>query len=341
MNIHSLTWGLIGLLIAGPATAQQTTEVHLDSSQAQAALVIMDAVSEGSEPTPEQWRALETSRPYLRLKEREASFNVGFTDADFRRFLSTPDQLARRTALADTLRLWNDIDMAEAGQRAFAYLPEGARLDAEVYFMIKPRRNSFVWDLTGEPAIFLYLDPAESAAKTRNTIAHELHHVGLGRACPASGGGSDARAVLRRWSSAFGEGLAMIAAAGGPDSHPHADSPAAMRAVWDASLERFDEDFRRQDAFFSALLRGEAGDDDAVAQTMVGYFGEQGPWYTVGWKMAQVIERSAGRRAVVDAYCHQGHVFAAYNDAARHLNTSGETLPLWSEEIVAAMAAPN
>lgn len=30
------------------------------------------------------------------------------------------------------------------------------------------------------PAIFLYVDPAESRAQFENTVAHELHHIGAG-----------------------------------------------------------------------------------------------------------------------------------------------------------------
>lgn len=337
MIMRSVAVALSMGVAASSAVAQEPLAIRPDNSEAEAALSIMRTVAESGEPTTRQWQALESSRPYVRLKQREAAFNVGFTDADFRTFLTSPDQLARHAALEDALRRWTAIDMTEAGRRAFAYLPEGARLEAEVYFMIKPRKNSFVWDVTGEPAIFLYLDPAQEPALTENFIAHELHHIGLGRACRAATVEEPTRAAsLRRWSGAFAEGLAMIAAAGGPDIHPHADSPAETRAVWDANVARFDEDLRTQDAFFTAMLRGEP-DDAAVNATMRGYFGEQGPWYTVGWKMAQTIERASGREALVDAFCRFGSVFGAYNDAARRLNASGESLPLWSDAVVSAM----
>lgn len=325
-------------ILAAPGAAEDRVRVRLDASQAHAALAVMDAVTEQGGATRAHWRTLETSRPYQRLKAREASLNVGFTDAEFRAFLTSPEQTARRVALAETLKRWETIDVAAQAQRAFDYLPPGARLEGEVYYLIKPRTNSFVWDLANAPGVFLYLDPAATAAQTRNTIAHELHHVGMARNCPAAEVGPDGPAQLRRWSGGFAEGLAMLAAAGGADRHPHADSAPEVRATWDRGVARFERDLREQDAFFARVVRGEAGDAAAVAEVMRGYYGEQGPWYTVGWRMAETLERVGGRPAVVEAFCRPGGVFSAYNDAARALNAAGEALPLWSPEVVAAMA---
>jgi Putative zinc dependent peptidase (DUF5700) len=59
------------------------------------------------------------------------------------------------------------------------YLPEQATIRAKVYPVIKPRTNSFAFEMETNPTIFLYLDPAESAAEFENTVAHELHHIGF------------------------------------------------------------------------------------------------------------------------------------------------------------------
>ena len=56
--------------------------------------------------------------------------------------------------------------------------PTEAYIHAKVFPVIKPITNSFVFETTTDPAIFLYLDPEESAAKFENTVAHELHHIG-------------------------------------------------------------------------------------------------------------------------------------------------------------------
>src|SRR5437899_6336594 len=93
------------------------------------------------------------------------------------------------------------------------------------------------------------------------------------------------------WMSAFGEGFAMLAAAGGPEVHPHATSPEAERARWDRDMTHFNGDLRELDRFFRDILDGRLAGDDEVRKAGMAFFGVQGPWYTVGYRMATVIER--------------------------------------------------
>jgi hypothetical protein len=48
----------------------------------------------------------------------------------------------------------------------------------------------------------------------------------------------DARKAAR-WMSAFGEGMAILAAAGSPDAQPMADFPERDWILWDLEAERF------------------------------------------------------------------------------------------------------
>lgn len=327
------------LIWTASLAAAQEAQVRMDASEAEAALGVLDAHAEGRDPGA-AFTALVATRPYQRLKQREASLNRAFTDEEFAAFLASPATVERRTALRGTLERWRSIEVAGAAARAFAYLPEGAGLKAEVYFLVKPRPNSFVFEPSGdEAAVFLYLDPEKAPSEVDNIIAHELHHIGFAQNCsgPAPAGETEGARRVRAWSGAFGEGLAMMAAAGGPDVHPHDSSPPDARAVWDQSMTRFSADFAEQDVYFLKVLRGEAGDDRAVSSAMRAYFGVQGPWYTVGWKMAEVIERALGRPAVIDAFCRPGAVFSAYNRAARQLNLNGADLPLWNDTLAAAL----
>lgn len=109
--------------------------------------------------------------------------------------------------------------MTNAARLALAYLPKDARINAKIYPEIKTRENSFVHDIDTGPAIFLYLDPKKSKEKFENDVAHEMHHIGYGTACPAKKTSDEiarlpknARTVLT-WMGAFGEGFAMLAAA--------------------------------------------------------------------------------------------------------------------------------
>ena len=44
------------------------------------------------------------------------------------------------------------------------------------------------------------------------------------------------------WLGAFGEGEAMLAAAGSADRHPHWEDNAAARAQWDSDMMHFNSD---------------------------------------------------------------------------------------------------
>jgi hypothetical protein len=83
-----------------------------------------------------------------------------------------------------------------------------------VYPLIKPKTNSFVFRTSHGMAIFLYLDPAVTGPKFENTVVHELHHIGYAAACPAASDATTPAATARLYLGGFGEGLAVLAAAG-------------------------------------------------------------------------------------------------------------------------------
>ena len=65
------------------------------------------------------------------------------------------------------------------------------------------------------------------------------------------------------------------------------------------------------------------------------FYGTQGPWYTVGWKMAVVIEKTYGRRELIECMCDGRKLLRTYNRAAAKLNRrSRDKLAVWSEPIV-------
>jgi hypothetical protein len=196
-----------------------------------------------------------------------------------------------------------------------------------------------VFDLKNDPAIFLYLDPAVSREQFENTLAHELHHVGFGTACPAPETAADLenmpeeKRIAIGWLSAFGEGLAMLAAAGGPDVHPHLHSKADDRARWDRDVANFGRDLRLVEAFLVEILDGKL-DEQAARQRGFGFFGIQGPWYTVGWRMSAVIEKELGRERLIEAFCDTRKLIGTYNEAAeKYSSRTGERLARWGERV--------
>jgi hypothetical protein len=330
------------LVLALPALSTRsparTLGVRIDTQEADASLAIIAAHGRGAEATPAQWERLFTSAGYRRLGERERAFGRQFSDSAFRAFLHADTLVARGPALEGAVAEWKRADLSAAEGRALAYLPPGTAIRATLYPVIKPRGNSFVFDTEGDPAIFLYVDPAVSRAKLENTVAHELHHIGLAAACraPADGAATEPVRLARRWASGFGEGLAMLAAAGGPDVHPHAVSDSAERARWDADVAHFEPDLRRVERFLLDVASGRLAGDEA-SRTGMEFFGVQGPWYTVGWRRAATIERAFGRARLISVECDPAALLETYDAAARRMERGGRAPAVWSDSLIAAL----
>lgn len=353
MRAHSPTRPvLLGLaatlLLATAASAQapsaSAVEVQLITDEAEAVLTIL-AKKKAQQPILEaDWQRLFASEGYVRLKKREASLQRDFTDEDFRSFVLSEGLATRGTALAETLAAWKQAEVSGAAQRALAYLPRGARIRAKVYPVIKPQTNSFVFEVSTDPAIFLYLNPQMNEAQFENTVAHELHHVGYAASCAAQMESEQARVSSKaagevlRWIGAFGEGVAMLAAAGGPDVHPHAMSPPEDRTRWDRDMGHFNEDLKKVEQFFLDILENRLSSEEEIRKAGFSFFGVQGPWYTVGWKMAVTIEKGCGRVKLLDCLCDPRQLIETYNQAAADKNRSrGEPLALWSPALIAAL----
>jgi hypothetical protein len=210
--------------------------------------------------------------------------------------------------------------------------------------MIKPQSNSFVWELSSDPTIFLYLDPEVSRERFENTVTHELHHIGLGSVGPVY---NQKIAALPEpahtaagWMGSFGEGMAMLAAAGGPDVDPHAASLHKEHARWEHDMGQFNDDLRTVNQFFLDVINAKFASSDAVEEKGGSFFGIQGPWYTVGYKMSVMVEKRFGRQALIGTMLDPRCLLVLYNRAAAEQNTAGKPpLPLWSEDILSTVHA--
>jgi len=342
---------LLSLLVCVSAPAALSadnprTQLALNSSEADQVLAIL-ALRRDNKPIDEaQWQKLFATEPYQRLKQREKAIGerfhdptVAFSDEDFKKFVLSDDLLKRAPQLQEALENWKKADMNELAERDLQYLPPSAVIRAKVYPIIKPGINSFVWETSSNPAIFLYLDPEVSRAKFENTVAHELHHIGF--ASVESGYDKKIAALPARARAAaeemgaFGEGFAMLAAAGGPDVDPHAASSAKEHARWDHDMANCNADLQSVNAFFLDVLNGKFPNQDAIDEKATSFFGVQGPWYTVGYKMAVMVEKRFGRPALIETMVDPRKLLLLYNRAAAEQNAAGkEQLPLWSDELL-------
>lgn len=337
------------LLTGQLACADDRVRIAMDASEAEQVLTILD-LRAANKPVPEAaWQKLFATEPYRRLKAREKAIgeqfhnpSLAFSDEDFRKFVLSDELKGRAAALKAALAAWRKADLDGVARRDLTYLPAAAVIHAKVFPVIKPRINSFVWDLNTEPTIFLYLDPEVSQGKFENTVAHELHHIGLGSVGPVyddkiAALPEPARAAAE-WMGAFGEGFAMLAAAGGPDIHPHAMSTAEERARWDSDMAHFDRDLADLDSFFLGIEQKKIV-GDAVGEKAGSFFGRQGPWYTVGYKMAVMVEKRYGRAALIETMLDPRCLLVRYNRVAAEENAAGKALPLWSADMLKAVQA--
>jgi len=333
--------GIVAALLTCSAVAQPLNRVNLklDASEADAVLDILDKRAHYEHVTDADWQNLFQSTPYRRLRQRETSMRRPFTDEEFAKFVGTLD--ARREQLGETLRQWRSADLQTVAQHSLRYLPPQANIQADVYPVIKPQSNSFVFEPGTAPAIFLYVDPQKLRAEFENTVAHEAHHIGLSsldatyeekiKSLP-----EDARKAAR-WMGAFGEGLAILAAVGSPDVPPMADFPERDQVLWNLESERFGANLDHLNQFFLDIVHGDLR-NDAVAHEGSIFFGYRGPWYTVGYRMAVIIERKLGRSALVATLADPREFVARYNEAAANQNArKGGNLPLFSAEILKAV----
>ena len=127
--------------------------------------------------------------------------------------------------------------------------------------------------------------------------------------------------------------------AGGPDVHPHAASPEADRLRWDKDVARFNEDVQLVGRFFDDVLTGRLATPQEIREQAASFFGIQGPWYTVGWKMAVIIERRFGRPELIQCMSDPYRLLERYNTAASELNArgGGGKLATWPQSLLEAL----
>ena len=311
---------LILSLLAG-----QRVDTHLVLDEANAVLAILAKRAAHQTVTDADWNRVFSSEGYIRLQKRERSMNRPFENDAFKTFVMSDELLAKREELAKTVADWSHADLTDAAKRALAYLPAKATIRAKVYPVIKPKENSFVFDIPADPAIFKYVAP-EPRASFEQTMSHEMHHVGFGTACPPAG----VELGDMVWLGAFSEGFATLAAAGGPQNDPmkNSDRPG-LPEVWRKEMANYDANFATLQSFFldiaSKKLTG-----DAAAKRASDFYSLLGPWYSVGYKMATTIEQAFGRDAVIAAFCDQRTLLPAYNRAVDKL---GVKLPKWDSRL--------
>lgn len=344
--MHKFAVVLLTSLLCGPrfAPAQTSPAVQLaiDTSEVESALQILDKEAADQPATEQDWQKLFATGPYRSLKEREAAMGRPFTDDSFEHFLLQPETIDKREDWHSTLATLKKANMTALGIGVLSWLPPGATIRAHIYPEIKPLHNSFVWAKQGEsPAIFLYLEN-QSQDKFENTVAHECHHIGLSSlekqqdAIQAELAPNVKKAM--EWMGAFGEGEAMLAAAGSGDRHPHWEEDGVARARWDGDLMHFNTDLQAIQQLLMDILNGQLTSEEEIQKRAAPFWGDvQGAWYTVGYEMAALVERQYGRSAFNECLLDPRKLLVLYNRVANQANAKGATLATWSPPLIARL----
>ncbi len=331
------------IAIAQGPSSDAALEVKIDSTQAEATLGLLAARARGESVPASSWDRVFESEGYKRVLARELALDErlgidrGYSNESFLEWALSDAALEGLVERQRTLAAWADIDLDEAARRARAYLPEGTRLKATAYPIVRKQTNSFVWDLHHDPAIFLSVGADVGVGELMLTLAHELHHVGFAGGCPEQSDEEAGEGVTaaRRWLSGFGEGLAVLAAAGGPEGEIHAPGQGDLGAAWRERIENLESDMRALEAFLIDVADGRTVGEEAQKRGMAFVSAEdvpQGAFYSIGWFMAVAVERHLGREAVVAAVCDHGRLLTDYQRVAR--GRADSALPSWSDRLL-------
>lgn len=100
-------------------------------------------------------------------------------------------------------------------------------------------------------------------------------------------------------------------------------------------MANFNQDLATVQSFFLNVINGKFKNDDEIRAKASEFYGEQGPWYTVGYEMAVIVERKYGRATLIDCMVDPRDLLSRYNSAAAGLNSRrAEQLALWSPELL-------
>ena len=341
-----------GAILVGPLASEgqeSRVEVRIDATQARSTLDLFDARMRGEPVLEAHWSEIFESDGFRRVVERERGMEARFglertfTEEAFRAWATSDEALVDVTGRSGTLDAWKSIDVTAAGERAMRYLPASVKLEATIYPIVREQTNSFVWDLPENPAIFMWVGPDVDREELEMTLVHELHHVGLAGVCVESETSFSAEVEQARgWLSGFAEGLAVLAAAGGPDHPTHPASQTELREAWASRQDSLETDLRRVETFLLDIAQGRLSGDEAsgVGMSFISAEGvPQGAFYSLGWFMGATVERTLGRDAVIAGTCDHGRLIVDYQRAAALANRDDpqRALPVWSDALLDAL----
>jgi len=306
--------------------------VRIDFTGAERMLAFLSTVADGRPDRSALDEALNTEayafflHHHNRLgralsREDLASLLMGLGEgrADGLRHRAFREALARIDHLTRTLdRIRGGRYVERAMRKALEHLPAGADLDCTVYFLLDGESGAYA--LAGDLAVDLLQVDFEGWLSLENSLAHELHHVGLEGFMPDIDRLPDPeRQAVSLLGLCVVEGSALYLIHG----YPTGPGPSAKTRGCRADYLRYSSEL---DMWMSrlerAMERALAGGFNAksfereVRAFLEGYMGAA---YWVGARMVEAIAVELGRRAAVDILSSLQDFLPTYNRCAEGL----------------------
>ncbi|MEN6312277.1 MAG: DUF5700 domain-containing putative Zn-dependent protease, partial [Acidobacteriota bacterium] len=111
---------------------------------------------------------------------------------------------------------------------------------------------------------------------------------------------------------------------------------------WDRDMAKFNSDLKDVERFLIDILEERLKTENEISEKGSTFFGVQGPWYTVGYKMAVVVEKSFGRPRLIQDMSDPRRLLLDYNLAAETFNRDHkdkDALAVWSPALLKALGA--
>lgn len=316
--------------------------LNLIEDEIKAVLNILYKRKQGENTEKLDWKRLFSSDGFKLLKQREEDMGNQLKKKAFKDFLLNEIEPEGYDQFQNAYQNLKDINFNKIINKTKRYLPDQAIINTDIIPVIKPASNSFVHNIDNKLVLFLYLKPSISKKELTNKLIHELHHIGLDDIYQKSDYTHLPKPVQRmiEWTNAFGEGFAMLAAAGSPAVHPNRFDEQ-LKERWDENISNFNRDFKEIEKFLLDILNKNFSNQkdlyDKGFQLMTNN-GGQGSWYTVGYKIAVVIEKMTDKKVLTDCMKDFTKLYLTYNKLVVQYNKKyKEKLPQFSEKIIGSL----
>src|SRR5262249_56183516 len=112
----------------------------------------------------------------------------------------------------------------------------------------------------------------------------------------------------------------VLDGAGGRDVPPDQYEAVDVRQNWARGMQAFNQDLRTLNQFFLDVAQAKLT-EGAANQKAMSFFGDiQGPWYTVGYKMASIVEKRFGRAALIQCMLDRPFLLLPSHPPPQQLN---------------------